>query len=95
MPSFNDLLDLARKVAEYHGLDVPEQFYADLSDRSRESWPGERIYLMPKNSRRDPARGEAITSAIKRLPTGIVSERLGVSRQLISYYQKKSKNPDG
>ena len=92
MPSLDDFLDLARKVAEHHGLEAPEQFYADLSDRSRESWPGERIYLMPKNSRRDPARGQAITSAIKRLPTGIVSERLGVSRQLISYYQKKSKN---
>jgi hypothetical protein len=94
MPSLEDFMELARKVAENHGLDAPEKFYNDLSDRSREAWPGGRIYLMPKNSQRDPARSLAISSAARRLPTGIVSDRLGISKDAVLYHLKKSKLRD-
>lgn len=93
MPSFDDFLDLARKVAEYHGLEAPEQFYSDLSTRTRQAWPGERIYLVPLNSRKDSGRVKAITDAARRLPTGIVAARFGVTRQYVGQVLKKRNNP--
>jgi hypothetical protein len=89
MPSMDDFLNLARKVAESHGIDAPEQFYDDLSNRTRREWPGERIYLVPVTSREDQSRSKAIQKAARTLPPGIISERMGISRQLISYHLKK------
>lgn len=89
MPSMDEFLELARKVAEHHGLEAPEQFYSDLSTQTRQAWPGERIYLIPLNSQKDPARGLAIKTVVRKLPTGIISDRMGISRQLVSYHTKK------
>lgn len=61
----------------------------------RRSFGGDKIYFPPPGSRKDPERADAIREAAKKLPTGVVTQRFGVSRQLISYHTKKGKNPAG
>lgn len=45
----------------------------------RMRWGGERVYLPPIDSRKDPARAEHARELAKRLPTGIVAQRTGLS----------------
>lgn len=93
MPSLDDFMDELRKCAEYHGVEMPERLYEDAKVRARKRWPGERIYLVPPTSQKDPEKVKNIVEMAKRLGSGVVSARLGVSRQLVSYHLKKSKNP--
>lgn len=95
MASLKQIIDLIRVQQEQRGISVGEQCAREWEQMIRKSWPGERVYIAPCDSRKDPARAEAIRQAAARLPTGVVTQRLGVSRQLISYHLKKSKNADG
>lgn len=72
-----------------------EQCARDLEMLIRQRMGGDRIYVMPPGSRKDPDRAEAMREAAKKLPTGVVTQRFGVSRQLLSYHTKKGKNPAG
>lgn len=55
----------------------------------RRSFGGDKIYFPPPGSHKDPERAEAIRKAAKALPTGIVVQRFGVSRQYIQRITKK------
>lgn len=57
----------------------------------RRSFPGEKIYLQPLESQHNAERAAKIREAAKQLPTGVVCERFGVSRQLVHYHIKKGK----
>jgi DNA-binding transcriptional regulator LsrR (DeoR family) len=94
MPTLREFLDfIIEATAEQGGF--TEQVAAVVELEARKRFPSERIYITPASSRKDPSRREAIAAAARKLPTGIVSERLGISRQLVAYHLKKSKNPDG
>jgi hypothetical protein len=49
----------------------------------RTTWPGERVYISPATSRKDPARRQAIAEAARRLPVSTVAQRFGVSWQWV------------
>jgi hypothetical protein len=70
-----------------------EQCARDMEMMIRRATPAERVYIPPAGSRKDPDRAAAIRQAAARLPTGVVCERHGVSRQLVAYHLKKRKNP--
>lgn len=89
MPTLRELMKFVREISSQEGLSFTDEFSVLIESQIRQKWPGERIYVMPNNSQRNPERAAAIVAAASRLPTGIVSERLGVSRQLISYHRKK------
>jgi hypothetical protein len=91
MPTLRDLMTLVCRHAEARGLSFGEQCARDLEQLIRRELGGERIYVQPANSRKDPARAEAIRAAARTLPTGVVSERYGVSRQLIHYHTTKKR----
>lgn len=55
----------------------------------RKQWGGDKTYWTPMGSSKDPERAEAIRKAAKTLPTGIVVQRFGVSRQYIHRITKK------
>lgn len=55
----------------------------DITDRVRREFPGERMYIPPADSRRDPERKEAIRNAAAKLPTRVVAERHGVSESWV------------
>jgi len=72
---------------------TPETVALIITEGRRE-FGGERMHWPPPESRKDPQRAEAIRQAAARLPTGVVTQRLGVSRQVVSYHLKKCKNVD-
>ncbi len=94
MPTLRELMHAVCRHAEArHGISIGEQCARELELMIRQSWPGERVYISPPDTRKDPDRAEKIREAAKRLPTGVVSARFGISRQLVHYHVKKGKNP--
>jgi DNA-binding transcriptional regulator LsrR (DeoR family) len=79
MPALRDLLELVCRSAETAGHRLPEPVLILIERRLREEWGAQRVYIPPPESRKDPARTEAIRAAAKRLPAGVVAERFGVS----------------
>lgn len=95
MPTLHEMIDFICQVAEGAGREFSMDFAIELEKQLQQRFATEKIYVPPPNSRKNPARSEAIREAAKRLPTGVVAQRFGVSRQLVSYHTKKGKNPDG
>lgn len=91
MPSLGEFVGMMRQCAEQHGVSLPEQYLSEIQDRARSTWPGERIYLIPKNGRRDPERSVKIVELSRHSPCAVISDRLGISRQLVAYHLKKNK----
>lgn len=89
MPTLKDLLSLICQHSAEHGGSFGQECAREMERIIRQNWPTERVYIPPNNSRIDPERGEAIRQAAKRLPTGVVAERFGISRQLVSYHLRK------
>lgn len=54
-----------------------------IEEEIRRAFPGERLYIPPVDSRRDPGRKESIIHAAARLPTRVVAERHGVSESWV------------
>lgn len=89
VPALRELLEMICAQAAGRGVSIGEQCAREMEAEIRRRWPAERVYISPPDSRKDPARAEAIRQAAKRLPTGVVAERFGVSRQLVSHHLKK------
>lgn len=90
VPSLRELLNIVcANVEKAHGISIGEQCARDMERIVRQSWPSERVYISPLDSRKDPDRAETIRKAARTLPTGVISERMGISRQLIHYHTKK------
>lgn len=94
MPSLNDLLKFVCDCAAQSGHSFSEEVATELEKQIRMRYGSERIYVPPPGSRKDPARGDTIRTAAQTLPTGVVVQRYGVSRQLVHYHTRKRKNPD-
>ena len=96
MPSLREILvAICRHAEQTHGISIGDQCTRELEAMIRQSWPAERIYIQPPNSRKDGERSAAIRAAAAKLPTGVVCQRFGVSRQLVAHHVKKGKNPAG
>ena len=93
MATLREIIEFLGKVAVETNHSFSKEFAAVAERAIQERYAAERIYVIPPNSKRDPKRGEAIAEAARKLPTGIVSKRLGVSRQLVAYHLKKGKTP--
>jgi DNA-binding transcriptional regulator LsrR (DeoR family) len=90
MPTLRDLMSMICAHAEQaHGISLGEQCARDLERLIRQSFPAERVYIPPANSPHDPARTEAIRQAAARLPTGVVAQRFGISRQAVYKLARK------
>ena len=74
MPNLRELLDL---VAEQ--LDVEPERLAVFEREVRLRFGGARVYVQPVDSRKDLARAERARELARRLPTGVVADRLGIS----------------
>ncbi|MCU0810130.1 MAG: helix-turn-helix domain-containing protein [Thiobacillaceae bacterium] len=90
MPTLREILVVICRHAEaHHDGSIGEQCAREWEAMIRKSWPGERVYIAPPDSRRDPERAEKIREAAKRLPTGVTAERFGVSRSYVHRILKK------
>lgn len=89
MPTLREMIDFMRQVAETTGREFSTDFAIELEKQLQQRYPEERIYVPHPNSRKSPARAEAIRAAAKRLPTGVVAQRFGVSRQWVGQATKK------
>ena len=89
MPTLRDLMNLVCRHAEARGLSFGQECARELELLIRREMPGERIYVSPADSRKDPSRADAIRQAAARLPTGVVAQRFGVSRQNVHKLTKK------
>ena len=90
MPTLREMLVIICRHAEQkHGVSIGEQCAKEWESMIRQSWPGERVYISPPDSRKDPARADRIREAAKRLPTGVVAQRFGVHRSTVSKILKK------
>lgn len=89
MATLSDLIALILEMAAHAGQESPAEggFEADLARQIeaqvRGRYPGERIYVAPSGRRNDPERAARIADLARRLPTGVVAERAGVSRQYV------------
>lgn len=85
MPSLQDLLDFVVCCCNESGGDgtFSDGFMLQVEKQIRQTWGGERVYISPPESRKDPRRAEAIRKAARFLPTRVVAERFGVSRSAI------------
>ncbi|MBP8214729.1 MAG: hypothetical protein KAX66_04615 [Propionivibrio sp.] len=95
MPTLREFMTRFSELLAQNGESFSESVFTQVENQMRRDFPAERIYIPPAGSRKDPARRENIAELSRRLPAGIVRERLGVSRQLVSYHIKKSKNAAG
>lgn len=80
MPTLRDILA---------ALPIPAEDLQRCELEIRKRWPGERVYISPADSRKDPSRTEAIRQSAKRLPVGVVAQKFGVSRQWVYRVTKK------
>ena len=90
MPALRDLLELVCRSAETAGHRLPEPVVILIERRLREEWGSQRVYIPPLDSRKNGERTEAIRRAAARLPTGVVAERFGVSRQWVVRVVRRS-----
>lgn len=89
MATLNELMDLILQMAEARQRPVDADFFGEVKVAVRQRFGNDRIYVSPPGSRKDGERTEAIRAAAKKLPTGVVKERFGVSRQYVSRITKK------
>lgn len=87
MPSLREFLEFVLQCAA-HGSGTGDGGFTDDLTRELERqvqgrWAGERIYIAPSGRHNDGQRAARITDLSRRLPTGVVAERLGVSRQYV------------
>ena len=87
--TLRELMRFVCDCAQQAGYSVPDEFTDELSRQVRHAYPAERVYIPPPRSRKDPERAEAIQSAARELPTGVISERFGVSRSYVHRVIKK------
>jgi hypothetical protein len=84
MPTLRALIDLIAARA-----DLAPSLVESIETDIRRAWPGERVYLPPVDSRKDPRRAERVRELAKRLPVGVVAVRLGVSPSAVYRAVKK------
>jgi hypothetical protein len=81
MATLNEQIDLILNFlrARHPAVSFGEQCARELEQTIRRSLPGERVYIPAP----DTGKKREIVEAAKKLPTAVVVERFGVSRQYV------------
>jgi len=72
-----------------HGVLLTDEIKESCVRIIKQSHPGERVYITPADSRKDPARKQKIIEAARMLPTAVVAERYGVTQSWVNRAAKK------
>ena len=94
MPSLYAFFERLRRDCDESGHAIPGAVWKRFQDNVRRDYPGQRIYIPPLNSRKDPERAASLRRAVKRLPSGVAAAEHGVSPQYAARLAKKRNNPD-
>lgn len=94
MATLREIMKFMCDCAANSGHSFPADVLSQIEKQLRVNYGGDRVYIPPSNSRKDPARGEAIRQAARTMPRGVVVARFGISRQLVAHHLKKGKNRD-
>ena len=81
MPTLRELLSVI----------AADQDIVELECRVRERWPGQRVYVPPKESRKNLALHSAILRASRDLPLDAVAERYRVPRWRVARIVRRGK----
>ena len=90
MPGLRDLLGLIETRARESGADPV--FMQGLEAEIRQRWGGERFYVTPPESRKDPDRAVRIRELARTLPTGVVAQRMNVSASYVRRLVRRKPN---
>lgn len=91
MATLREVIEFVVEVARQRNRELPQDLLAEIEREIQMRFSADRIYVPPPNSRKDPARTEAIREAARKLPTRVVAERFGVSRQWVGQVVKGRK----
>ena len=83
MATLREIMRFMCDCAADAGHSFTDDVALQLEQQLRHQYGGDRVYIPPAGSRQDPDRKEKIRAEIKRLPTGVVAARFGVSRQYV------------
>ena len=83
MATLREIMRFMCDCAAQSGHSFTDDVAMQLEQQLRSRYGGDRVYIPPAGSRQDPDRKEKIRAEIKRLPTGVVAARFGVSRQYV------------
>lgn len=89
MASLREFLDFVCACAEQSGQTFSEDFATELERQLQGRFPAERIYIPPAGSRKRASRAAAVLDAGRHLPTGVVAERMGISKSYAHRILKK------
>ena len=89
MATLRDILEIILAAAEQSGHSFSEDFADTIEHQIKMAHGGDRIYIVPPNSRKDPERVKKIETLARQLPTSVVAERVGVSRSYVHRIVKK------
>jgi hypothetical protein len=89
LATLREMLDFMVRCATESGHGFSEDLAGELEKQIRRQYPAERIYVPPADSRKDTARQQRIIQDAKKLPTGVVAARHGVSRSWALRVTKK------
>lgn len=89
MATLREVMSFIREVAVGRGVSIDGDLLVEIEREIQMRFSSDRIYVPPPNSRKDPARTEAIREAARRLPTKVVAERFGVTRQWVGQVIKR------
>ena len=73
MPSLHQLITAMRAHCRAAQCPVPDQVWESLATQLRTQFAAQRVYIPPIDSRKNPARAEAVRQAVRRLPTGVAA----------------------
>lgn len=77
MPTLRDLHALL--LGSGLSPETVEKLFVEM----RRAFPGDKVYIPPLGTRKDTSRQDVIRRLAKTLPTGVICERLGLSRSYV------------
>lgn len=86
MPTLREMMRFLCRCAEQSGHSFSEDLAVELEKQLMKEYPMEKVYI----PRPDNSKKAAIVEAAKRLPSGVVAQRYGVTRSWVHRATKKS-----
>lgn len=93
MPSLHHLIDAIKQHCRAAECEIPDQVWQGLAVEIRRQFAAQRVYIPPVDSRKDPARKQALRESVRHLPTGVAASRHNVSASYVRRVKKKGTNP--
>jgi hypothetical protein len=83
--TLNDLIDCMCRFAEANEKNLTKDFCVEFKTHLQKQFPGEKVYIPAA----DMSKKAQIAEAAKRLPTGVVAARMGVSHSWVRKVVKR------